>query len=521
MTLQRVRQRGVLHLIAVIPLSLFLFDLKLWGALAGALLIIGTAALTRRWWLHVASLLTAGLIAYSAGYRIEFLTNPEGGFFYLTPWSWLITLGWIGAVSQGVWVLGQLDPSGRLLTKVLGISGGALVLIALLQGQLLGVLLLGALLGLVLELRAHAVPTERWSRAVGYGLALAAIVGFVKATASVALLAPLIALGLPLTGTLSIVYSQRLTWLEEFTIGRVPALVLLYIVSAYVSVVAFLATRLEPGVLAWAGGATAVVGAGLLVWTLVRLPQTAVSAKRFTLFGTPIDCVTLDAAVQRVESFLGVRPAALVCTPDTTAILRAQHDQRLRAVYERADLVTPDGTGIVWAGRLLGAPVRERVSGIDLLEELFSRGRTFKIFLVGARPGVAERAAQKLRERYPHLQIVGTHHGYFRPDENEQILRLINQAQPDIVLVGLGVPRQELWMLQNRARINASVLMGVGGCFDVWAGRLARAPLRWQRLGLEWLYRVVQEPKRAMRVSAIPVFVGQVLLIKIARLLAE
>lgn len=519
-----VRQRGVLHLIAIIPLSLFLFDPKLWGVIAGAALIVGTGALTRRRWPHLISLICAAVIAQWAGYRIEFITNPDGGFFYLQQWSWLITLGWIIAISQGVFVIGQLDTSGKLLTKILIISGSALALIALWQGQLLGVLLFIALLLLVLGLRAYTVPTERWSRAVGYGLALATIVGLVKTTASVALLTPLIALGLPFTSTLSIVYSHALTWLDEFKLGRSPMLVLLYLFSACTSVLAFLATRLDLEAFAWVAGVTGM-GVGLLVWAIVRLPHTASTLKKFTLFRVPVDCVTLDEAVEKLENFVNARVPALVCTPDTTALWRAQRDRRLREVYEQADLVTPDGTGIVWAGRLLGAPVKERVSGIDLLEKFFARWAhrraPLRVFLLGAAPGVAEQAAQKLTERYPHLQIVGTHHGYFRPDENEHILRLINQAQPDILLVGLGVPRQELWMRDNRAKLNVSVLIGVGGCFDVWAGRLKRAPTRWQRLGLEWLYRVFQEPRRLARVSAIPVFVGQIALVKLAQLVAD
>lgn len=519
-----VRQRGVLHPIAVIPLSLFLFDSKLWGALAGAALLVSTVALTRSWWLRLASLIGAALIAYLSGYRIEFITNPDGGFFYLQGWSWLITLGWIIVVSQGVFALGQLDTSGKLLTKILIISGGALSLIALWQGQLLGVVLFGAVFMLIMGVRRRGAPFEQWGHVVGYGVAVATIAGLVKTTASLTLLAPLIALVLPFTSTLSIAYSHRLTWVHEFKLGRAPALVWLYLISAYASVLAFAATRLESEAFITVIG-IASVSLGFIVWGCLRLSSIASTAGRFVLCGTPIDCVTLDEAVQRLESFLRARRSALVCTPDTTAILRAQRDRKLREVYERADLVTPDGTGIVWAGRLLGAPVRERVSGIDLVERLFASWAhsraPLRVFLVGAAPGVADQAAQKLSERYPHLQIVGTHHGYFRPDENEQILSLINRAQPDIVLVGLGVPKQELWMQENRAKLNVSVLMGVGGCFDVWAGRLQRAPVRWQRLGLEWLYRVFQEPRRLTRVSAIPLFVGQISLIKIARLLCD
>lgn len=525
MTPKHVRQRGVLHLIALIPLSLslLLLDSRLWGVALGLAILVGTA---RYRGLNLISLILAALCAYAAGYRIEFITNPEGGFFYLQQGSWLITLAWIIAVSQGVSALEQLDPSGRLLTKILLISGSALALIASLQGQWLSVMLLGTVVVIAVGLRTYAVPTEHWSRAVGYGLAVAAIAGLVKTTASMALLAPLIALVLPFTSTLSIAYSHKLSrsWLDELPTRRTRSLIVLYLISAYASVLAFLAPRIDFAVFVGIMAGTGIV-MGLWVWSLVRLPQTEVRAKEFVLFRTPIDCVTLDEAVQRLASFLRARRSALVCTPDTTAIVRAQRDHKLREVYERADLVTPDGTGIVWAGRLLGAPVRERVSGIDLVERLFASWAhsraPLRVFLVGAAPGVAERAAQKLCERYPNLQIVGTHHGYFRPDENERVLSLINRAQPDIVLVGLGVPKQELWMQENRAKLNVSVLMGVGGCFDVWAGRLQRAPVRWQRLGLEWLYRVFQEPRRLVRVSAIPLFVGQISLIKIARLLCD
>ncbi len=515
-------QRGALHLIAVIPLSFSFFDPRLLGALAGGALVGITATLARHWWLNLVGLLSAALIAYLAGYRIEFITNPDGGFFYLQRWSWLITLVWIVMVSQGVCAIGQLEPSGKLLTKILIISGSALVFISFMQGHLVGVMLLSVLLMIVLILRKHEVPAERWSQAVGYGLALAAIVGLVKTTASLALLAPLIALGLPLTGTLSIVYSHKidLSWLDELQIGQRNGLVLLYLFSAYGSVLAFLGTRLKFEVLALIAGVTGIF-LGLLVRGIMRLAQTETDAKRFTLLGTPIECVTLDEAVQRIENLIRSGTSALVCTPDTTAVLRAQRDHKLRDIYQRADLVTPDGTGIVWAGRLLGAPMRERVSGIDLLERLFAKraGAPLRVFFLGAAPGVAELAAQKLSARYPNLQVVGTHHGYFQDDE--RVLELIKRAQPEIVLVGLGVPRQELWMHANCARLAGAVLIGVGGCFDVWSGRVKRAPLSWQRLGLEWLYRVLQEPRRLIRVSTIPLFVGQVYLTKIARLLCD
>lgn len=241
---------------------------------------------------------------------------------------------------------------------------------------------------------------------------------------------------------------------------------------------------------------------------------------KIRLLNTPIDALSLGEAVERVRQLVIQRHGGMICTPDTTALWRAQKDLSLRAAYEEADLVTPDGTGVVWASRVLGMALPERVSGIDLLEKLFGvwDGSSLRVFLLGAAPGVAERAARQLAQRYPNLQIVGTHHGYFRPDENEKILEQIARTRPHMVLVGLGVPRQERWMMENRARLRPAVLMGVGGCFDVWSGRLMRAPLSWQRLGLEWLYRLLQDPRRLTRVSTIPLFVLQIGTLKLLSL---
>lgn len=518
-----VRQRGASYLIALIPLSLFFLwnfhDLRLWGLICGTALLVTTASLSLHPWIHFASLIVAGVWAYTLGYRIDFVTHPQGGFFYPQGWSWLFTIGWIVAVSQGLFVAGQLDSTEKLLTKILFVAGNALLLISLWQGQFFSVMLLLTLLGAVVWLRARAVPVGQWSRAVGYSLALAAISGLVKTTASVALLAPLIALGLPFTSTLSIVYSQRLpfAWLDGLKIGRSTALFCLYAFCSYASVLAFLATRL-PWEL-WIGVlAVTASGVGLMVWAALRLRRVVAGMKKIVLFGTPLDRVSLDEAVEKIEDFIATHQRALVCTPDTTAILRAQRDRQLREAYAQAHLVTPDGIGLVWAARLLGAPLRERVSGIDLLERLFSQGRQLKAFLLGAAPGVAERAAQRLTERYPNLQIVGTQHGYFPPEENEHVLKVIRQVQPDMVLIGLGVPRQERWMLENRQKLDVPVMMGVGGCFDVWAGRLRRAPQRWRQLGLEWFYRFLQEPRRLGRTSAILLFIAQVYLLKAARI---
>ncbi len=239
--------------------------------------------------------------------------------------------------------------------------------------------------------------------------------------------------------------------------------------------------------------------------------------RRVELFGVPFDRVSLLEAAARIGRWMEEGTsgrARMVVTPDTTALMRARRDPLLRWAYHQADLVTPDGTGIVWASRRLGFPFEERVSGIDLVEELLRRGATegYRFFFLGARPGVAQAAAERVRRRYPGLRIVGTHHGYFSPQEEPALVDAIHAAGPDALLVGLGVPKQELWMLRNRGALEVPVMIGIGGSFDVLSGRLPRAPKSWQRMGLEWLWRVLREPRRLGRVGAIPQFMGLVLL---------
>lgn len=253
--------------------------------------------------------------------------------------------------------------------------------------------------------------------------------------------------------------------------------------------------------------------------TRVRIPagREQEDVKRVALFGVRFDRVSLPEALGRIERWIEEGPprrARLVVTPDTTALMRARRDPLLRWVYHQADLVTPDGAGIVWASRCLRTPLKERVSGIDLVEELFRRSamKGYRFFFLGAKPGVAQAAARRTQKRYPGLQIVGTHHGYFSPQEEPLLLEGIHAARPDVLLVGLGVPKQELWMLRNRAALEVPVMIGVGGSLDVLSGRLPRAPKSWQQLGLEWLWRVLREPQRLGRVRTIPQFMALVLL---------
>jgi len=234
--------------------------------------------------------------------------------------------------------------------------------------------------------------------------------------------------------------------------------------------------------------------------------------ERVRVLGIGFDPLTLQEAADRVQEFVASGKPHMVVTPNPEIVYTAQFDSNLRHVLLEADLVTADGTGIVWAAGHIGQPVPERVTGIELAEEVMRRAAAsgYGLYLLGAGPGVAEEAAVRLAERFPGLRIVGTHHGYFGPDQEPAVLDAVRSARPDLLFVGLGAARQEKWMAAHGGELGVPASIGLGGCLDVWAGRLARAPLLFRRLRLEWLYRLGKEPRRFWRMVALPKFVQAV-----------
>jgi N-acetylglucosaminyldiphosphoundecaprenol N-acetyl-beta-D-mannosaminyltransferase len=204
---------------------------------------------------------------------------------------------------------------------------------------------------------------------------------------------------------------------------------------------------------------------------------------------------------------------SLVITADANAVLIALEDAEFRALMETAALVTPDGFGLLWAGRRLGQPFPERVSGVDLVERLthLSHTKGYRLYLLGAAPGVAERAAQNLLACYPNAQIVGVQHGYFTSADEPAIVAQVAAAQPDVLLVGMGMPRQEKWAWRHRQQLGVPVMIGVGGSFDVYGGVVKRAPKWLQRVGGEWLWRLLQDPRKIKKVRNLPRFAWRVL----------
>lgn len=227
---------------------------------------------------------------------------------------------------------------------------------------------------------------------------------------------------------------------------------------------------------------------------------------RTDVLGVAFDNVTLDEAADRALAMLEEEGPHLVATPNPEIVQRANQDPEFAGILAGASLVIPDGVGVMYAAKILGRPLKARVPGIDFATRLMERaaGTGKRLFLLGAAPGVAEQAAVNLRAAYPGLVVCGAHDGYFQ--EDGPVVDAIREARADIVFVCLGSPKQEKWIAAHGGAAGARLYIGLGGSLDVFAGRVARAPERFQKLGLEWLYRLVKEPSRIGRMAKLPLF---------------
>ena len=222
-----------------------------------------------------------------------------------------------------------------------------------------------------------------------------------------------------------------------------------------------------------------------------------------------IDMVSLAEAVDFALDRMDVRRGAYVVTPNTEIALLARKDPTLRAALAEAALSLPDGAGLLLASRILGTPIPQRIAGIDFVSALLERmaGQRRSVFLLGARAGVAARAGEALRRACPGLVIEGTENGFFETKDEAAILARINASSPDLLLVCLGTPRQELWMHQNAPLLKVGLMAGLGGALDVFSGDVERAPESWREHGLEWLYRLLRQPGRIRRDCKLPLIV--------------
>lgn len=235
-------------------------------------------------------------------------------------------------------------------------------------------------------------------------------------------------------------------------------------------------------------------------------------AGRHEVLGLPVDALTMAEAVERVKVAIAERAPLQIITMNAEMAVRGLDDPALASVMRRAGLVTADGAGVVWALKRQGVAT-PKVAGVSLVHAIAAHAAHagWRIGLFGAAPGVAQAAADELRRRYAGLRIGPVVNGYVEAETMPELLEAWRQDPPEVMLVALGVPRQELWIADHQATLGIPVAMGVGGTFDVLAGRVSRAPERWQKLQLEWLYRLVQEPWRFSRMrESLPRFVAAV-----------
>ena len=227
---------------------------------------------------------------------------------------------------------------------------------------------------------------------------------------------------------------------------------------------------------------------------------------RIDVLGVGFDNITMDQAVAEGVRLMDTAGAHYVVTPNPEIVETCRQDGEAMEAVTGADLVLADGIGVIYGAKLLGTPLKGRVTGIGFAQGLMERmaGGGRSLYLLGAKPGVAERAAENLARQYPGLQIAGTHDGYF--SEDGPVTEDIRASGADVVFVCLGAPKQEKWMRRNGEAAGAHLMVGLGGCLDVFSGEVKRAPAVFQKLGLEWLYRLAANPSRIGRMVKLPLF---------------
>ena len=245
---------------------------------------------------------------------------------------------------------------------------------------------------------------------------------------------------------------------------------------------------------------------------------------RIKIFGVRVDNVDLNEANNRVEEFLKQESIKTIYTPNTEIVMACKEDEKLREIVNSGDLIIPDGIGLIHASNIKNKPLKERVTGFDLsikILEIANR-EGYSLYLLGGKDGVAKEAGKNIEKNYPNINIVGYHHGYFKGShigdkdhpEEVAIIDEIVKKKPDIIFVGLGFPKQEIWIEENKDRLPSKVIIGNGGTMDILSGNTNRAPEIFQRLGLEWFYRLIKEPSRIKRQLVLPKFMLQVLFCK-------
>lgn len=237
-----------------------------------------------------------------------------------------------------------------------------------------------------------------------------------------------------------------------------------------------------------------------------------VNEGRVEVLGIPVDSLSMDESLLKIEALIAAREPSLVVTADASGLVIANEDSEFGELIRHAALVTADSSGVAWALRRKGRRV-EQVSGVELLDRIcaLSADKGYRLYFLGAAPGIAEEAAERLRLKHPGVNIVGTRNGFFPAESDAVVASEIGELSPDVIFVAMGMPRQEKFIWNNRQLHRAPIGIGVGGSFDVFSGRTKRAPKIIQQIKLEWLWRLILNPKKISKVKYLPIFVWRVL----------
>ncbi len=237
-----------------------------------------------------------------------------------------------------------------------------------------------------------------------------------------------------------------------------------------------------------------------------------------TILGVPIDRITKKEAGEITEKLIkeSNKTCKMIFAPNTEFIMYAQKDKQYYELLKKSELSTPDSIGVIIAGKLQHKPFKERIPGQAYFREIIelSNEKGYSIYLLGGEEGIPEKAKENLQKIYPNVNIIGTHHGYFTPEEEKDVIAEINALKPNVLFVALGAPKQEKWIAEHQHELQVDVAAGQGGTYDYEAGKIKRAPVWIQKIGMEWLWRLILQPSRIIRMRVLPIFLLKILFTK-------
>lgn len=233
--------------------------------------------------------------------------------------------------------------------------------------------------------------------------------------------------------------------------------------------------------------------------------------KEISVLEIPFLNTTEHDLVRYTENILLKKEKQFIVTANPEIVMYAQKDDHYKQILRSANIVIPDGIGIIIASKMLGTPLKERIAGFDFMQKLLhvANNHRMRIFLLGAREDVVRQTKENIQKQFPNIQIVGFRNGYF-DIKDSSVLKMVQETKPDLVFVALGFPKQERWIYEHLDQFSSGVFLGVGGSFDVISGKVKRAPKLWRKMNLEWLYRLIQQPSRWKRMTALPKFLFEI-----------